>query len=391
MPITVLIGDLDLQVVADPLAAWTSLDVTLRFNEVSSGTITIPARPEVMAELVAGRRITVIRDGQILIAGPIEAPLAAFQWGLPGGEGGGEDAGPGVVTAAFADDLAFAAGRLVYPNPAQAAGSQTSSHYVASGAAGTVMLALANLNAGPGALEARQIPHLVMGDGTGVGSSVSVRSRFAPLLDELRSAAVNGGGLGFRIRQDGADLVFEVYEPVDRTGTARFSRGLGNLRAVTVEQSAPEITHAIVGGQGEDEAREIVERASTFAAAKWWRIEQWVDSRNEDTTAGLEQSGDEALAESAEHVRLAAVTVDTPDLAFGTDFGLGDIVTVSPMPGIEIADTVRQAQITATPGAGEHVTVLVGSQEATSDAVWVSRVKRIQRRLGRLETGTDVA
>jgi len=90
-------------------------------------------------------------------------------------------------------------------------------------------------------------------------------------------------------------------------------------------------------------------------------------------------------------VRLAAVTVDTPDLAFGTDFDLGDIVTVSPMPGIEIADTVRQAQITATPGAGEHVTVLVGSQEATSDAVWVSRVKRIQRRLSRLETGTDVA
>jgi hypothetical protein len=229
-----------------------------------------------------------------------------------------------------------------------------------------------------------------MGDGTGAGTNVSVRSRFAPLLDELRSAAVNGGGLGFQIREDDAELVFEVYQPVDRTSTARFSQGLGNLRSVTVEQSAPQITHAIVGGQGELDAREIVERADDTAAARWWRIEGWIDSRNEDTTAGLEQSGDEALTEGAEQVRLAAVTVDTADLAFGVDYGLGDLVTVSPLPGVEVADTVRQAQIIATPGAGESVSVLVGSQEATNDEAWIRAVNRIQRRLGRLETGTDV-
>jgi len=386
--LTVLISDLDLQVVADPLDTWTALEVTLRFNAVGSGTITVPARPEVLAELGPGRRITVIRDGQVLISGPIESPLAAYQRGV--GDAG-ENADPGTVTVAFADDLAFLAGRLVYPDPSQAAGAQTTSHYTDTDQASTVMLAMVDVQAGPSALASRQVPHLVTDADPGLGATVSVRSRFAPLLDELRSVAVAGGGLGFRVSQDGTDLVFTVYQPADRTRTARFSWGLGNLRSVTVEQSAPQLTHAIVGGQGELEAREIVERADTDASDRWWRIEQWVDSRNEDTTAGLEQSGDEALAEGAETVRLAAVTIDTTDLAFGADYGLGDLVTVAPLPDVEVAETVRQVTVLATPAAGEHVTVLVGSQDATSDPEWVRLINQIRRRLGRLETGTDVA
>ncbi|WP_119728332.1 siphovirus ReqiPepy6 Gp37-like family protein [Thermomonospora amylolytica] len=392
MTITVLVTDMDLKVVGDPLTTWTQLDMTLRFNEPSSGVMTIPADPEVVAQLDAGtgRRIVIIRDGQVVLAGPLERPMAPYQRTLPGDQGG-DDPQPGTLQLAFVDDLVHLAGRLVYPNPAQAASAQTASHYTATGVNAEVLMRnLVNLNAGPGALVDRRVPHLALGTLAGVGSNVSIRARFTGLLAELQSAALVGGGLGFRTRQTSDQILFEVYQPRDLTGSARYSWELGNLRSVSVERSAPALTHAIVGGQGEDAARTIVERADPAAAARWWRIEQWVDSRNEDTVAGLQQSGDEALAEGGETTQISAVTVDTEDLRFGHDVQLGDRATIAYLPGVEASDIVRQAQIQATPGAGEHVTVLIGSQEATADPAWVRLARRIQRRLARLETGTDV-
>lgn len=392
MSIDVLITDRDLNVLGDPLDGWTRLDVTLRFNEPSSGTITLPADPDAVRHIAAGTRIVLIRDGQVLASGPIERPMAPYQRGLPSGEGGegADDPEPGTLTLAWVDDLAHLSWRLVRPNPSAGVDQQTASHYELTDDAETVIRALVDLNLGPSALEERRVPGLILGDVAGVGSTVSVRSRFGTVLAEAQSMAIAGGGLGFRTRQVGSQIVFEVYQPVDRTRTARYSWDLGNLRSVTVEQAAPAITHAVVGGQGEEENREIIERADEAAAAAWWRIEGWVDSRHEDTTAGLQQSGDEALAEGGETVQIAAVTVDTPDLRFGRDVGLGDRATIAYRPGVDAAEIVRQATIQATPSSGEYVSLLIGSQEATQDPEWVVLARRIRRSLQRLETGTDV-
>ena len=387
MTISILITDLDLNVVGDPLDGWTDIDLTLRYRQPSSGVLTIPAYPEVIAQLGVDepRRAVIMRDGEIVLSGPIEQPMAPYQRTLPGSDGAG-DARPGTLQLAVVDDLAHLAGRLVYPDPTAAADSQTASHYTDSDTAETLMRDLVNLNAGPGALPDRQVPNLALGAVAGVGSTVSVSARFSNLLTELQGLAVAGGDLGFRIRQDAGQLLFEVYQPRDLTATARYSWDLGNLRSVSVERSAPTVTHAIVGGQGEEENRQIVERGDAAAAARWWRMEQWVDSRHEDTMDGLEQSGDEALAEGAERVQISAVTVDTEDLKFGRDVQLGDRATIAYLPGVEVSEVVRQAHIQATPDAGEHVTVLIGSQEATTDPDWVLLARRIHRRLTRLET-----
>jgi hypothetical protein len=383
--IQLLVTDRDLIVQGDPINDWLSLDVTSRFNEPGGGSVQLVAHPQVMAQLQPGHRLVVIRDGAIWSAGPMEI-TQDYSWGI-GSDG---QAPPGQVTVAFSDDLAVPAGYLTWANPAAtwAAQPDTASYSLTATNAEVIIRTLVNLNCGPGALAARQIPHLVLDDVAGVGTTTTVNTRFEGLLATCRRVAVDGGAIGFRTRQDGQQIKFGCYQPRDLTATARFSEGLGNLRSITYKQSAPTVTHALVQGS-EVEApadRKFTEIADAAAAAAWWRVEQLVSGSADDDTAGeLTQEGTAALSDGAAPVELATVTVDTEDLKAGRDFGLGDRVTVALPTGLEVADVVRSIHLQATPGSGEHVTSLVGSPSATSDPQIVRLVRELGRRLGRLE------
>lgn len=387
--ITLLITDRNLNVLGDPIAGWTDLDVTLRFNEPGSGSFTAPARPELLQLIAAGgNRVVVVRDGAIFAAGPIER-AGPQRWSVDGA-----DTDPGTVTVAFTDDLALIAGRVTYPNPAAVATAQTSTaRWTATDEAGDIMRSLVNLNAGPGALTVRRVPQLVLGAGAGLGSSITFGTRFEALGDALRSAAIAGGGLGFRTQQVGTTIEFQVYAPVNRAtgdGAVRFSRGLGNLRSYSYEPVAPSATVAIVGGKDVGTSRVIVERVNSAAVTKWWRLETFVDQRQSDATAGaaaeLEQAGDEELERSAETARLTSVTVDTADQRYGTHYQLGDRVSVELNSGAEVTDVVRAVHLEVSPRDGETVTALVGSQDASADPAWVKVTRALARRLAGLET-----
>ncbi|MBD0837364.1 siphovirus ReqiPepy6 Gp37-like family protein [Streptomyces sp. TRM68416] len=385
MTIQLLVTDENLTVQGDPLADWTSLDATMRFNEPGSGSVDLVAHPYVIAQLQPGNRLVVIRDDDIWMAGPMEISQD-FSWGI-GGEG---EAPPGRVRVNFSDDLAVPAGYITFADPAVTWTNQpdTASYSLTSTNAETIIRTLVNVNCGPGALADRQIPNFALAAVTGVGTTTSVTTRFEGLLAACRRVAIDGGGLGFRTRQTASQIEFEVYAPADLTATARFSAGLGNLRALTYKRSAPTVTHALVQGS-EVEApasRVFVEAADPGAAAAWWRVEQLVSGTADDDTNGeLTQDGTEALAEGAAPVELATVTVDTSDLKAGRDYGLGDRVTVALPTGLEVADLVRSIHLQATPDSGEYVTSLVGSPEATSDPQMVRLVRELGRRLGRLE------
>ncbi|MDX2681112.1 siphovirus ReqiPepy6 Gp37-like family protein [Streptomyces soliscabiei] len=382
MTIQLLVTDEDLVVQGDPLADWTSVDVTLKFNEPGSGTVDLVAHPYVMAQLQPGNRLAVIRDGAIWMAGPLEIPQD-FTWGV----GGTGEAPPGEVTVNFSDDLARPAGYLTWPAPASAWSAQPDTAYQLTATnAETIIRTLVNLNCGPGALAARQIPNFALGSVAGVGTTTSVTTRLEALLATCRRVAIDGGGLGFRTRQTATQILFDVYAPADRTATARFSEGLGNLRAVTYKQSAPTVTHALVTGSDQATPRAYVEVADTAAAAAWWRVEQLVNgTADNDTNGELTQDGTEALAGGSAPVELATVTVDTEDLKAGRDYSLGDMVTVALPTGVEVSDVVRSIHLQATPDSGEYVTSLVGSPEATSDPQMVRLVRELSRRLGRIE------
>jgi hypothetical protein len=383
--VQLLITDKNLAVQGDPLDGWTNLDATKQFNTAGSGSVDVPARPEVMAQLQPGNRMVVIRDGVIWTAGPMEIPTD-YQWSAETGDGD-----PGTVSINFADDLATVAGYITWPSPASAWSAQLGSTYrqFNSTNAETIIRTIVNENCGPGALTARRIPNFVLDTLAAVGTNTTVKTRFEPVLDVCRAAASSGGGIGFYTRQDAGQIKFGCYTPADKTSTARFSTGLGNLRSLAYKQSAPTVTHALVAGNetSGSTVRTFVEIGDTTAASTWWRVEKYVDGNADNNTNGeLTTAGSNELAEGAAPVELATVTVDTEDLQAGRDFGLGDRVAISLPHGLQVTDVVRAINLHATPDSGELVTSVVGSQNATTDPQVVRLIRTLNRRLGRLET-----
>ncbi|MFF9279505.1 siphovirus ReqiPepy6 Gp37-like family protein [Streptomyces griseosporeus] len=384
MAITLLITDKNLAVQGDPLTGWSDLDAMLKYNEPAAGTVKLPAYPEVMEQLEPGNRLVVVRDGSIWTAGPMEVPTD-YDWSVD------SERGVGTVTVSFSDDLATVAGYITWPEPALTWAGQHGDTWRTFNAVNseTLIRTLVNENCGPGAIAARRIPNLVLDTAAGVGTTTSLRTRFEPILDVCRKAASAGGAIGFRTRQDGTQIKFGCYAPTDRTATARFSTGLGNLRSVQFRQSAPTITHALVAGTETtgSSIRTYVEVPNAAAAAAWWRVEKYIDGgAANDSTGELTASGTSELADGAAPVSLATVTVDTPDLMAGRDYTLGDRVTVALPHGLEVADVVRAIHLQASPGSGEQVASVIGSQDATTDPHLMRVVRTLSRRLGQIET-----
>lgn len=375
----VLITDKNLTVVGDPIVCWTQLDITLRFNEPGSGLLITPGYPWLIAQVAAGNRVVVVRDGSVLISGPME------KWQHERSDDG-ENAGDGKLTVTFADDFALIAARCTYPNPAQTPDTQTSDFWTFTGNAEAALRALVNLNAGPGALVARRVPQLALGTLASVGSSVTVNAtRMQPLGEVARKIAEVGGGLGFRARQSGTQILFEVYQPPDKSGEVRFGFGLGNMRYISYEVTAPTVTAAIVGGQGEGSDRFMTERLNAGEISTWGRFERLTSRPGSKPLAELQDDGDIALIEGAATNRLATNVADTPDQRYGTHYVLGDIVSLESWPGQQVTDLVRTVHFQVYATAGEYVSATVGNQAALTDPVWVRRMREIDERLGRIE------
>ncbi|WP_328439385.1 siphovirus ReqiPepy6 Gp37-like family protein [Streptomyces sp. NBC_00444] len=384
MAIQLLVTNDALAVQGDPLTGWTSLDAVKKFNEPGAGSVTLPAYPEVMNQLVPGNRIVVIRDGSIWMAGPMEIPTD-YSWTADGG-----DRDPGEVTVNFSDDLATIAGYITWPEPSLTWADQHGNTYrtFVGINSETMIRTLINENCGPGAITARRIPNLVLDTAAGVGGVGAAKTRFEPLLDICRRLTV-WGNIGFRTRQDGNQIKFGCYAPADKSATARFSVGLGNLRSIQYKASAPSVTHALVAGNETEGStvRTFVEVANTAAAAEWWRVEKYIDGgADNDTNGELTAAGNTDLADGSAPVELATVTVDTEDLQAGRDYDLGDRVAIALPHGLQVTDVVRSIHLQATPDAGETVSSVVGSPDATTDPQMVRLIRTLSRKLGRLET-----
>lgn len=385
MGLVLLVTDRDLRIVGDPITTWRSLEAVPRFNEVGTGAVVVEATPQVRAQLAPGNRMVLIRDHSVFLPGPIE--VDNLEWSVDG-----DTAGDGLVRITWASDLASIAGRVTYPNPAVAATAQDEGKRSFSSVnAETILRTLVDENAGPGALAARRVPRLALGDVAGVGNDVTYSTRFQPLADELRAVATIGGGLGFRTRQVADDILFEVYEPQNLSSQIRFSPQWGNLQEFAFDRAAPRVTTAIVGGEDADENRVIRERTDTAAEAAWGRIEQFIDRRSYEEVAELDEAGDEALADGGETARLAAVTVDTARQRFGEHYDLGDVVAVALGHGAQVADVVRAVHLQHTPDSGEVITAMVGSRSASADPEWIRQSRRLARQLARAATAGEIA
>lgn len=358
---------------------YLTLDMTLVFNGVGAWKLTLPADSPKAALLVPGGGIIVLdgETGNVILSGPVR------QVDIDEPEPSQDQTPNDLRTVSGVTDDYMLAARNAYPDPTHASTAQTAAaNDIRTGNAETVMRAYVDANAGPSALVARRVAGLTLETNLNRGATVKASARFDVLSDLITIQAATPGGLGWRVVQDtGTNLVFKVFTPTNRASTARFSRDLGNLRSARYSLKGPDSTVAIVAGSGTGTARVFREQINTAAETAWgMRVEKFADRRDTSDTTTLDQSGSTALTDDGPTTSLELGTVDIPNMRFGDDFYLGDIVTAV-VAGVPVTDVVRQVSITVNADRAD-VKPLVGSTAATP-----SNLPRIYEAVSRLIRG----
>jgi hypothetical protein len=353
----------------------------LRFNNVGSFVLKMPAGDPLVDLLrTPGYGIVVRGPGdEVIFSGPT---LSAKLDQSP-------DYPQGLWTIEGSDDTLALTERLAYPDPAtDDVTAQTSSHDRRTGDAETVIKGYVDANAGLGAVASRQVAGLTVASNLNRGPTVTNAARFTPLQDLLYGIA-ESAGLGYDIKQVNDDLVFDVFEPVDRSAFVRLDVQNDLLRSAEYGYVAPELTRVIVAGQGEAIDRLFIERTSTdsTAAETLWnrRIEQFKDARQSVEVSELEQAGDEALADTGKTVVMVAVTPsDDQQMRYGLDWNLGDIVSVT-AGDVETTATVTEVGISVA-SDGVRVGATLGTPAPFDfETRLVSRVREQETRVSALE------
>lgn len=391
-PWRILVRNQALEIVGE-LDDYESLDMQLKFNDVSKWTLNVDRRNRLAANLLApGGGIVVTRNGQTILSGDSDSDRTHQR----------DDKG-NKLTINGSDDTAWLNTRQAHPQPGSAAPpySTTKEHVVGPATASSVMTVYVVWNIGPGApVVPRQ--RLAGYTDAGYGGPVTGRGRWTPLLalfQELAtSGAVNGIPCGFRIVQKPAGLWFETYQPVNRSASVRFSLGIGNIKGFTYRHTPPEANYVFVGGQGEDTARTIFEQGDSESIAKWGRREAFVDASSAQNSTELGEAATKALTEMGEKSSLGITPIDLPTMTFGVHYGLGDRVSavldaVGPggdtQLGDEINDVVRECQITLTPDSStvKPAVGTDGSAAARSPLKFLRDIRDLKTRMNNQEKG----
>jgi hypothetical protein len=317
---------------------YQSLDLRLRFNDVSTWQITLRRTNRLAPQLTApGAGIVVRRVGSEQVV------LSGF-WTEQSHE---RSDTANTLTVSGVDDTGWLFRRMAHPAPDEGSPPYTTQpEDTRTGLASTLIQQFVQENAGPTALTPRRVYGLLMGTDPLIGPTLTFSGRWQNLLtlvQQIATASEQGGTpIGFVAQQDDNNIRFFSYTVPDLTGSVRFSHGLNNLASFSYKVTAPTGNYAIVGGEGEGTARTYVEKPDSESIAEWGRIESdLADSRNAVNTTEMEAAADVNLAETASTTSLAIVPMDTPDQQYGVHYTLGCKVTV-------LFDTIGQAEEVVT-------------------------------------------
>lgn len=363
---------------------YTSLTVAPRYNAIGAYTMEISADSTKADLLVEGNGLIIrTADGDLVDSGPIRT----VDWARSESDGGS-----GKLTVSGVSDTALLAEYTCWPNPAAAIGSQADAVYKISAVkAETAMRALVNLNAGPGSLTARKNPLLTLAADGAHGPTIARQvNQFDSLLTVLTDIA-DAAGLGFRVVQVSGGLQFQVYEPTDRSGIARFSFGLGNLTDASYSTTPPTCTRAVVVAGGQSTPRVCKTYDRTDPLYPGLVIEQFVDLTSVDTAsvdlaAQMDQAAEEALTSGAGKGSLSISPIDIPLLRYGRDYQVGDTVAAE-VRSTWMTDVVREVTLTCTASDGTTVKAAVGSDTADSAVARIYQyLAQVKKDVGRLKT-----
>lgn len=346
---------------------FDKFDAALRFNDASSWVLELPEDSPVRAAMKRDGRTGIIAavDGEIVLSGPVVKEI--------------RDQTTSSDTAAFAgvDDTHVLARFLALPSepPFTSAAYDTR-----TAPAETVMHGYVEANLIAGAF-ARVYDGLSLAPDLGRGSSITENARFPQLMELLRSAAIKGGGLGFRVVQGDSGIEFGVYQPTDRTADFTFSIEIGTLDGFHYEGGIPEVNYIYGAGSGEGTSRLIVEGGDSASIAEFGRYEMFRDRRDTAIADEIQQTIAEELISGAAKASYELTLSDA--LRFGTDYGLGDLVKVV-AEEIELTEVIREVTLSAS-AEGLKVTPLVGSAEASTKLDIFRERRQMKQRISQLE------
>lgn len=375
-------GGFDLAGVCD---VFTSLSLNLRHRAGGGWTLTVPAAHPQAALFTEGARIAVWAPwsvGAPLLSGPLTSLATVTP----------EGTSPAMLTVNGVDDTALLADRIVLPDPSSEMDDQAAdSHWTFTGTAEAAIRTVVGVNAGRDALLGRRICDHDPEDrlaGPTVGTARNVRSRFdnlAALVNEL--AVIDNLAVRLYHPPGVRDLYLDVAETVDRSAEVLLSFGVGTLKASTATVTAPTVTHVLVAGGGEEEARTLLQRDSPGLAATWnRRIETLRDARDTTDPTEMAERGDETLAEAAATAGLSLDPTDLPGQQYGVHYGLGDTVRVQ-VAGQTWTDIVTAVQIDLSADGAAVARPSVGNPDTAdprTPAIY-RRVRDVIRRLDALE------
>lgn len=333
--------------IGDPLA----VKATPRHNAIGTCEITLPISHRRVADLIAdGARVVVEYDGEHLISGRVASYRGSRS---------------GQFTATIQDDFRILHSVLGWPVPGSAITSQSSSAYhIVSGPAETVVKTFVSANA----VTRLGLPVTVAADGAR-GSTIRVKMRMHPLADRL-FPAVDKAGIGVTVRQVGAGLVVDCYEPTTYPRTLKASAAV--VRDWTFVGTAPKSTRVVGQFDGEGTARHFRDRVSAPRESAFSDvIEVAVDARDLDHadpsfTTDANDRMDEALAEGAHARGISLTLAETPHFRYGTAVHVGDVVPVEVAQGVVVTEVLREVVLSYTAREGLRVTPAVGDTSAQS-------------------------
>lgn len=356
------------------ISDYQTLECVERFNDVGTWSLDIDMHTRHARALITpGYGIEVVRDdGQVIMSGPLDTRKRK------------KSLTENRMTVAGFDDNIWLRRRQAHPQPGSSAPPYSTTEYdVRTGTASTVLRAYADVNLCSGAVMPRRVTGAALDVDPLVGTSVTGRARWQPLLELLQELALAGDGIGFRLRKSGTALLFTTYQPVDKTATVTFSEELGNLVEYDYDSAGPASTYLYVGGGGEGTARTIREQASD-ESVDWGRIEKFVDRRDTTDSTELEQEITKTQEEDVSKVGLSITPIDTPQQKYRTHYDLGDKVTVM-IDGESVQELVREVKTVLTPNGPQKVLPTIGTVSRRGVLKLFDRLRSQQSRINNLE------
>jgi len=212
----------------------------------------------------------------------------------------------------------------------------TTANYTAVGVAETVIKNLVKSQIGSTATANRIHPLVNVTTDQTRGSSVTVSSRFVMLSEEIRKAALASSmGSSFSFNPTTKLLDFECYEGTDRTASQSvnprmiISTDYDTLKSASVKTSYATYKNLVyAAGQGIGTARNIRKVYSGTEPSGAARREVFSDMRELFTSTEIDAKGANVLAGLTTQKFIDAKALVYSQYVLGTDYNLGDIVTV---------------------------------------------------------------